>query len=229
MRLTAAALAALFMIAGCETVGPLAGGAGGDFASGSPLAAEMGPRERAALAAVFAPAMEEGAPGAPRAWSSGVYSGKVTPKGYLVGDLAPEGPMPVASALALGEIYETEQGLYALKQNANLRAGPSTDAKILGELAAGAAATGVGKVVGKPWMLVATDGKARGYVHENLLLKAPGDELLLAGGPTRRAVFCRAFGQSLVFRGRTDRWEGVACKRGGQWRLEAPREPALSG
>jgi hypothetical protein len=95
----------------------------------------------------------------------------------------------------------------------------------LGKLESGTAVDAVGKVVGQPWFLVATNGKVRGYVHESLVVRAPGDGLLLAGGPTRQAKSCRAFEQRLTLFGRTDRWNGVACKEGGAWRIESTTGP----
>ena len=78
-------------------------------------------------------------------------------------------------------------GLYVLTRNSNIRLGPGTDHKIAEVLPSGAGVDVVGRVVDKEWMLVASEGSIRGYVHQNLLIKAPGTELELAGGPNRRA------------------------------------------
>ncbi len=232
-RKTGIAGAALLFLAGlggCATGGPDIGFAGGDnYAAGSDLAREMTARDREALAAAFVPAVETGAPGAMAVWSNGAVSGSVTPGQYLIGNLKPDSGvlLPIAGAIEFADDYETELGLYALKAEANLRAGPSMEAKIFTMLEAGTPVDVVGKTVGRPWMLVAIDSVVRGYVHDSLMMKAPGDDFALAGGPTRRAAFCRAFEQSLSVFGRTDRWSGAACRRDGQWRLEAaPEEEA---
>jgi hypothetical protein len=184
-------------------------------------------RDEAALARTFVSAIEKGAPGQASVWSSGSYAGAVTPGAYLVGNLKPSGVMlPVAAPLVLNEPLETELGNYALTSKANVRAGPSTDARVLGQFESGTGVDVVGKVSSKPWMLVATGGEVRGYVHESLMIRAPGDDLTLAGGPTRRATPCRAFDQRLTLCGRTDRWSGVACKESGEWRVQTDERSA---
>jgi len=225
--------AGLLALGACATFegGAGYGAPGDDYAAGSALSREMTSRDRAALAGAFAAAVETGAPGATNVWSSGSYSGSVTPGQYLIGNLKPDSGrlLPVAAPIEFAGEYETELGLYALKGEANLRSGPSTEAKIFTKLAAGTPVDVVGRAVGLPWMLVAIDGTVRGYVHQSLLLKAPGDDFALAGGPTRAARFCRAFEQSLTLFGRTDRWAGAACKRDGAWLLEAaPAEELLN-
>ena len=213
--LTIFALAAL--ASACASTGGMVGG-GGDvnYAAHSRLAPQMTGRDAAALETVFVGAIENGAPGEPRAWSSGAFTGAVTPGDYLIGNLKPDPAtlIPVRGRLDLGEAYETEQGLHALTRNANLRAGPSTEAAVIATLDAGTGVDGVGKVVGGPWMLVGVDGVVRGYIHTSLMIKAPGTELDLAGGPTRRAHRCRAFAQSLSAYGETDRFDGAVCDRG---------------
>lgn len=224
------ALAALFLLSACATGGPTIG-ARVNYAAGSELGGALTARETGALAAVFVDAVENGAPGETRVWSAGSYSGSVTPGAYLIGNLKPDPAtlLPVEGRIEFNGAFETEQGLHALKGEANLRAGPSMQATVIRKLAAGAAVDGVGKAVGKPWMLVAIDGVIRGYVHESLLVKAPGTELELAGGPTRSAHYCRAFEQTLTYFGRTERWSGAACNRGEGWRLERSDEQALAG
>lgn len=216
-------LAVLVALAGCAGgEGPRLGGGDVNFAAGSRLADTMSGRDVAALHEVFLTAIERGETGATRQWSSGSFQGSVTPGQYLVGNLKPDPAtlLPVRGRLELNHAFQTEQGLHALTRNANLRAGPSTDAPVLATLDAGTGVDVVGKLVGQPWMLVAIDGAIRGYVHDSLMIKQPGRELELAGGPTRRAHFCRAFSQSLSAYGQTDRWDGAACDRGEGWRLE---------
>jgi hypothetical protein len=220
-------LGALWLAASCASDGSsVVGGGSANYAAGSSLAREMSSRDEAVLARTFVQAVEEGAAGEGAVWSSGNFAGSVTPGAYLVANLKPDDRtmLPVAAPLTFNESYETELGMYALTGKANLRAGPSTGARVLGQLESGTGVDVVGKVSGKPWMLVAIDGEIRGYVHESLMIRAPGDDLTLAGGPTRRAKLCRAFEQRLTLFGRTERWSGVACKDDGEWRLEGPAQ-----
>lgn len=225
------AIGALALLAaGCASLAPSLGGRE-NYAAGSALGRELGGRELEALSEAFIEAVENAAPGETKVWSAGSYSGSVTPLAYLVANLKPDPAslLPVEGRIELGGTFETERGLHALTAKANLRAGPSMNARVLSMLEPGTAVDVVGKLVGGPWMLVAIDGVIRGYVHESLMIKAPGTELDLAGGPARPAHFCRAFSETLSHFGSTDRWRGVACDRGNGWRLEpsAPPPPVL--
>lgn len=222
--------AGLLAIAACETGKPYGAGGGGgvNFATGSMLGASVSGEDLRALYPAFVTAIETGSAGEPVSWRGEAASGAVTPGAYMIGNLKadPRALLPLAAAISFSEPLETELGLYALTRNANVRSGPSTDARVLEQLPSGTGVDVVGKVAGKPWMLVAVSGAIRGYIHDSLMIKAPGAELELAGGPTRRAHMCRAFTQSLSVNGRTDRWDGVACDRGEGWRVEAPSENA---
>ncbi|MBI1365752.1 MAG: SH3 domain-containing protein [Alphaproteobacteria bacterium] len=228
----AAALFALAALGACATHESAGFGAAAPlgYASGSALGAGLGPREEAALARAFAAAMETGVSGAPTAWSSGDYQGSVTPGGRLVAGLKPDdgAMLPVSAPIDLSFPLETELGLYAVTSTANVRAGPSLKARVLGQLGAGTAVDVVGKTPREPWMLVAVDGKLRGYVHQSLMIRAPGADLTLAGGPTRTPVLCRPFEERLAYRGESDRWTGVSCKRDGRWRVEPAPAPAAN-
>jgi hypothetical protein len=217
-----AAAGALLVLSGCAS-GPLGGPQGGlNYAAGSGLGRELGEREVDALYPVFLEAVERGRAGEAKLWTAGSASGSVTPGDYFVANLKPDPRtlIPVDGGLDLGHSLETELGLHALKGNGNLRAGPSTEARILAVLEAGTPVDVVGKAAGTPFMLSAIGGRVKGYLHESLLVKAPGTELELAGGPVRRAHLCRAFTQTLAIFGRSDRWTGIACDRGNGWRLE---------
>lgn len=219
---------ALLALAACETGRPYGAGGGGrvDFTEGSMLGASLSGADLQALYPAFVTAVESGASGQAVAWRGPSASGAVTPGAYLVGNLKPDPKtlLPLAAAVSFAEPMETELGLHALTRNANVRAGPSTDARVLEQLPSGTGVEAVGKVSGKPWLLVAVDGAIRGYVHESLTIKAPGTELDLAGGPVRRAHPCRAFDQTMTVGGRADRWSGAACDRGQGWRVE-PKDP----
>ncbi|MBB5518269.1 SH3 domain-containing protein [Amphiplicatus metriothermophilus] len=231
-KLTLLRIAAAFGMmsaAACETGSIYGSGGGGvNFAVGSTLAASLSGRDVEALYPAFVSAMEAGRAGAPVAWRGPNASGEVTPGRYLVGNLRsdPQATLPLGAPISLADPMEIELGLHALTANSNVRAGPSLEARVLEQLPAGTGVDAVGKVAGKPWMLVALDGQIRGYIHESLMIKAPGAELMLAGGPMRRPHPCRAFEQTLSVGGRTDRWSGVACERGAGWRVEPAPENA---
>ncbi|MDZ7629074.1 MAG: SH3 domain-containing protein [Parvularculaceae bacterium] len=214
-------------LAACASTG--VGGRGAEnYAEQSPLGAEMTSTDARALEPAFLQAMEAGAAGERFDWKGADASGWVKAREARLGDLKadPNDRPPMPSALVLGEMYETEQGLYALTSNANARLGPSTEHPILEQLISGTGVTVVGKVVGKTWMLVEADGRIRGYVSDKLMIKAPGTELELAGGPRKAAVFCRGFEQRLSVGGRSDQWDGVACREDGRWVLKSPSPDA---
>jgi surface antigen len=221
MRLSALSL--ILLLSACASGSGLDFGGGANYASASVLGAELPASDARALEPAFLQAIEKGAVGERFDWRGASSFGWVKAREACVGNLKadPNDCPPAADGLALDESYETEQGLYALTRNANVRTGPSTDFPVSGQLISGTAVTVVGKVVGKPWMLVEADKKIVGYVHESLAIKAPGTELDLAGGPRRQATFCRSYEQRLSFEGRSDLWVGVACKEGGRWVVKA--------
>jgi uncharacterized protein YgiM (DUF1202 family) len=218
---------ALLTIAGCETAAPIGTG-GGNFAAGSSIGSLISSGDRAALSPVFVEAVEHGDRGRAYSWNGPRASGAVTPGAYLVGNLWPEPAklMPLAGRVSLVQPMQTELGLYAVAKTANVRSAPSPEAPVLATLSPGEAADAVGKTSGQPWILVATGGVIRGFVHESLLLKAPGSDLQLAGGPTKTAWRCREFQQDAVIGAQKDRWTGTACDRGQGWRLVATESKA---
>ncbi|MFN3960793.1 MAG: SH3 domain-containing protein [Parvularculaceae bacterium] len=211
-------------LAGCATSGVADGGGGENFAALSPLGAELEAADVRALKTSFQQAMDAGAAGERFEWRGAGAFGWVKAREARLGNLKADAddrpPMP--AGLVLNETFETEQGLYALTRNANVRLGPSTEHPILTQLVSGTGVIVVGKVVGKPWMLVEANGRIAGYVHESLMIKAPGTELELAGGPRKSAVYCRGYEQRLSVGGRSDLIEGVACRENGRWVLKAP-------
>jgi len=220
------AVAAACLAAACAT-GPTGGGLQRiNYAADSRLGAGLPGSAREALAPVFVEAMARGQKGAGLSWGTGPANGTVVPGDFGVGNLRPDPRtlLPADPGLDLAYSFETELGLHALTGNANLRAGPSTEARVLATLEGGTGIDVVGKTVGRPFYLVAIGGRVKGYVHESLAKKAPGTELDLAGGPVRRAAMCRYYQQTLTLYGDTDRWSGAACDRGDGWRLE-PNDP----
>lgn len=223
-----ATIAVSLSLAACAGAGGLdLGGEGTNFASASPLGAAISGGDARALEPAFLQAVEKGGDGERFDWRGPSAFGWVKGLDPCVGNLkADPNDCPASAAgLALGETYETEQGLYALTRNANVRSGPSTDDPVRGQLSSGTPVNVVGKVVGKPWMLAEVENRIVGYIHESLLIKAPGTELDLAGGPRRQALSCRRYEQRISFEGRSDLWEGVACDENGRWKVyQKPEE-----
>lgn len=220
-------------ISACESI-PYFGGDyeaadGANFAAGSPLGAALSARDAQALETAFVAALGSGEA---QSWRGARAAGAVTPAGWSLGNLKsdPTQRIPAArSDLDLDPTMETDLGLYVLTRNSNVRTGPGTGSAIAETLPSGAGVDIVGRVVGGDWMLAATDNVVRGYIYRNLMIKAPGTELELAGGPRRKAVLCREFVQRLTLGGERDQWRGAACKNeAGDWRL-APPEPGEAG
>ena len=218
MRLPALA-AASFALSACAGGSGLDFGGSENYAAASALGVELTSAEARALAPAFLQAIDKGVAGERFDWRGGEGFGWVKAREARVGNLKadPNDFPAIPAGLDLTDTYETEQGLYVLTRNANARLGSGTDFPTREQLVSGTGVIVVGKVVGKPWMLAEIDGKIAGYIHESLMIKAPGTELDLAGGPRRPAVLCRGYEQRLSFNGRSDLWEGVACKEDGRW------------
>lgn len=226
-RLTTMGLAALGLCA-CETFSSVTGaGAGGEnYAQGSAVEYRLSGADRDALAAAFAAAMDTGAA---QQWRGGRATGAVEPGSYSVANLLPDAQRRIPASrgdLDLSPVMETELGLHVVTRNSNVRTGPGTQYKVAEMLAPGAGADVVGRVVNGSWMLVAVDGIIRGYMFRDLLIKAPGTELELAGGPHRKPVLCRNYMQRVVVYSERDEWTGAACNDGAGWRV-APPEPVV--
>ena len=221
------AVGALAMGSACATGSSLSGetGARVNYASGSPLGAQLSRSEENALQAAFVSAMEDGEA---KSWRENATTGSIEPGAQQVGNLRfdPAALMAFRPGLRLSRAFETDLGDFVLTRNANVRFGPSTEYKVAETLSSGDGVEVVGKVVDAPWMLVAIDNEVRGFVFEDLMVRRPGTELELAGGPTRRPLLCRTFQQSMTVRGVVDQWTGVACKEESGWRLPPPVEGA---
>jgi len=221
-------------LAGALTLGACASLSGGPFgalqkinyAAGSPLGAQLPDRDAAALSGVFLSAMESGKTGAGQRWSNGGARGEIVPGAYAIANLKNDPDLRLAArdGLDLSHPMETGQGLFVMVRNSNVRSGPSTQRRIVEVLPSGVGVDVAGKIVGQPWMLIAVDGRVIGYVHENLLIRAPGAALELAGGPRRVPKRCREFTQRLSMFGQSDEWRGAACEENGAWRLAPPQQ-----
>ena len=197
-----------------------------DYSIGSSSAGQLSGADRAALAEAFVAAMDTGQT---RQWRGNRAVGVVMPGGYALANLSPDPDARIAAArgdIELGHTMETDLGLYVLTRNSNIRTGPGTDNEIIEVLPSGAGVEVVGRVTDRNWMLVAADGVVRGYVFQDLLIKAPGTELELAGGPERRPVLCRNFTQRVNVFSVREEWRGAACRDGAGWRLTPEAEGA---
>ena len=217
---------ALTFITACSSgpsLGPLTSNSV-NYAAGSSIGTSLSGRDAAALYPVFLDAMENGAEGTAKNWQASSASGSVTPGSQQVGNLRfnPDELLNFRPGLKLSRAFETDLGEFVLTRNANVRYGPSTDDGVVEIIPSGTGVEVVGKVVGEPWMLIAIEGELIGFVYENLMIRRPGTELELAGGPTRRPHLCRTFEQTLQANGRRDRWSGIACDRGDGWVLQMP-------
>jgi hypothetical protein len=212
------------MLTGCESfssMDPFAGD-GVNYAAGAELGQRLSGADREALAAAFKAAMDTGAA---QNWRGARATGAVAPGVYAIAGLKgdPSRRLPAARGdLDLAHVVETELGLSVLTRNSNVRIAPDPKAKIAEVLASGTGVDVVGRVRDKNWMLVAVDGVVQGYVFGDLMIKAPGSELELAGGPMRKPNLCREFAQRINLYSEREEWAGAACNDGTGWRLAPP-------
>ena len=195
-----------------------------NFASGSSIDAQLSSADHEALSAAFVTAMNTGAP---QSWRGRRASGAVTPQAYALANLKADPAARIEAVrgdLDLTHVVETELGQYVLTRNSNIRTSPGTDGKAVEVLPSGSGVEVVGRVRDRNWMLIAVNDVVRGYVFGDLLIKAPGSELELAGGPMRKPVLCRTFSQRATIYSQQEEWTGAACNDGTGWRIA--REPA---
>ncbi|MEM8935368.1 MAG: SH3 domain-containing protein [Pseudomonadota bacterium] len=222
--------AAALILGACESL-PIGGlGGGGDnYAQGSALAGELSGSDREAVKTAFMAALSNGAP---QSWRGRRANGVVSPGDFALGNLLSDSAALIPAARAdfdLTPTLETEQGPYAVRSTVNVRLGPGTEYTAVEQFSGGDSIDVVGRVVGSSWMLAAKDGVIRGYVHGSLVMKAPGGDLTLAGGPRRRAILCREFSQRMTVSGARDDWTGAACRNAeGEWRLQVQPEGPTS-
>ncbi|MDH3376651.1 MAG: hypothetical protein OEQ39_06730 [Gammaproteobacteria bacterium] len=67
---------------------------------------------------------------------------------------------------------------YTAQTSSNVRGGPGTDFAIVGKLGQGEPAPVVGKVVGKPWYMVAEGGVGYGFVYAPLMVRSNRDTVV---------------------------------------------------
>ena len=227
LRLPALMMIASFTLGACSSLSSMDPFAGGsvNFASGSPAGEYLSGSDRDALSAAFVAAMNGGKV---ESWRGRRAAGSIAPGGYALANLKPDPAVRVDAArgdLEITHVVETELGGYVLTRNSNVRSAPGTHGKALEVLPSGTRVDVVGRVRDRNWMLVAADGVVRGYVFGDLLIKAPGSELELAGGPMRKPLLCRSFNQRVDIRASRYEWSGAACNDGSGWRLAREPEP----
>ena len=214
--LAAAALAA------CSSVPSIGDSASSNYAEGQIVDNQLSGADRAALERAVNAALQTGAS---QSWSGKRATGAVTVGTYSIAGLEgdPYGRTPAARGdLILTHAVETDLGQYVLTRNTNVRIGPGTDNKIAEVLDSGSGVDVVGRVTDRNWMLIAVNGTVRGYVFGDLLIKAPGTELELAGGPVRRLLPCRELSHRVNVYSTREEWDGAACNEGLGW-TPAPR------
>ncbi|WP_428410051.1 SH3 domain-containing protein [Hyphococcus sp.] len=213
------------LLGACSSMGSLDPFSGNsvNYAAGTPVDGQLNDADRQALAAAVARALDTGEA---QNWRGRRAVGSVAPGGYALANLKadPAARMDAARGdLDLAHVVETDLGLYVLTRNSNIRTGPSTDAKAIEVLPSGSGVEVVGRVRDKNWMLISANGAVRGYVFGDLLIKAPGSELELAGGPMRKPILCRKISQRINIYSTRYEGEGAACNDGTGWR--PAREP----
>ncbi len=217
---------AVLMLGGCASLSSLGlTGEEENYAAGSALSARLASGDRKALGGAVVAAVESGQP---QRWRGVRAAGVVMPGDYSIANLKPDPNARITLAredIDIGYVMETELGLYVLTRNSNVRIGPGTQYAIAEKLPAGSGVEIVGRLTDGIWMLAAVDGKVRGYIHKSLAIKAPGTELLLAGGPRRRPVRCREFTQRISVSSEQDEWADAACHDGVAWRRAGPVAP----
>ena len=85
-------------------------------------------------------------------------------------------PAPAPEVQAAPIEIEDMAGVYVAKKSANVRAAPSTDAKVLTKLAADQAADVTGQVVGGEWLRITAAGK-EGFVSASLMAESSAEEV----------------------------------------------------
>jgi len=119
-------------------------------------------------------------------------------------------------------VLEPAQGEYTVNGGGvNVRLGPSLQGRKADKLGRGMVVDALGRESKNNWLLVARRGVVLGYVYAPLLESRGGDDLMLAGGSSRRPVMCRDFEQNVTMpNGVKDAWENSACRaRDGGWRV----------
>lgn len=147
---------------GSRTIGTVVGGAAG-AAAGSWIGCKLQINDQRKAQTALTRAASEGKP---QQWASadtGV-SGNAIPliNSQLRHLNFPQSVLPVAN-------YDARRGNFIANRRANLRSSPSLESELVGILNLGENVDVVAGATDTPWLLVAENGTARGYVSEPLL------------------------------------------------------------
>jgi surface antigen len=126
------------------------------------------------------------------------------------------------TGLDTSRVLEPAQGEYTVTgASVNVRLAPSLKGLKAAQLGRGMVVDALGREPEKNWLLVARRGVVLGYIFAPLLESRGGDDLMLAGGASRRPVLCRDFEQTVLMpNGVKDEWENSACRASdGEWRV----------
>lgn len=159
-------------------------------------------------------------PGEAVDWTGDTVTGRIT-SGEARLAVSAEEPAgrPAPAGLRIPGPMEMDLGVHALRSNANVRLGPSTDDKIVATLKAGTRVEVAGRLVREPWALVAQNGRVRGYIFEELLIRPEGAASRLAGARLATPTYCRRLSESVGTNGSASEWSSFACNSGGEWIL----------
>ncbi len=122
----------------------------------------------------------------------------------------------LASGVDLAGGYDGLSGRYQAPKAANLRAGPSTAAAIVGKLRPGERIDALARVSGTNWLLAGRDGVGVGYISESVVRPVAGAQVAAAG------PVCRTFDQTIrTADGGADTQRYRACRGAdGAWAVE---------
>lgn len=155
------------VIKGKRVLGTIVGGAAG-AAAGSWLGCklQMNDQKKARQAAERAAAEDK-----EQQWSNketgATGSASVVSSNGLDGLRFPQPVLPYSQ-------YDNRAGIFGTNGRVNLRAAPTTSADIVGTIASGEEVSVVAGALNSPWLLVAENGVARGYVSAPLMVQRSG-------------------------------------------------------
>jgi surface antigen len=186
-------------------------------AAGSYIGCRMGSNDQASLESATLRALNEGRP---TTWTnpqtgasaqinvypdaSPQYGSGYGNSGYNTGYAQPisAGSLRLGQGVSWASAYETAPGLYTVRSTGNLRAAPSTQARVLGQVYRGSQVEALARVQGTPWILVGRNGQGIGYVSDTLLEAQAGYQQPGYGQPgyTQASTDCRIVEQVVTTR-----------------------------
>lgn len=225
------------LLAGCYTMPPMLGGpeeAVRGASVGSSLGFWLKASDRTALSDALAEALNSPELGTSHRWHNAATGADGTVLAYAAylahvdaaGGADLESPVGLDTLSPLGP----DGRIYATNSNANVRLSPSVEGTLLDTIAKDTQLLVLGTTTNLDWHLVASGERVLGYMYAPLLSRAGEETLVLAGGEGRPPLLCRRFTSEVRLpEGRTDRWDGTACRgRDGSWsvRTANPGEDA---